>query len=77
MTLRIGRLHMRLPAAYAGRAGAIARAVAQAAAGIPLAQSRRFDTLALGPVRVAEGATDAEVAAAVAQRLAARMEKAP
>lgn len=69
MSLRIARMRIRLPAQCAPRAADIARAVAQAAARLPLAQSRSIDSLSLGPLRVAPGASDAAVAAAIAGSL--------
>jgi len=69
VSLRIARMRIRLPASCAGRAQDIARAVAQAAARIPLAQSRSVESLSLAPIRVAPGAPDAAVAAAVARSL--------
>lgn len=73
MSLRIARMRLRLPAGYAGRAEAIARALADAAARIPLAGPRSLDALAPGTVRVAHGASDAEVAGAAARALAAQL----
>jgi hypothetical protein len=69
VSLRIARMRIRLPAPCAARAADIARAVAQAAAHIPLGGSRSVDSLVLGPVRIAHGASDAAVAAAVARSL--------
>ena len=77
MSLRIATLRLRLPAGYAPRAESIARAIAGAAARIPLAGSRSLERLALGPVRVAAAASDAEVAAAAARQLAQRLEAKP
>lgn len=77
MSLRIARLRLRLPAGYAGRAPAIARALAEAAARIPLAESRAFDTLRSAPIRVAAGASDAEVAGAAARGLADSLKARP
>lgn len=73
MSLRIARMRLRLPAGYAGRAEAIARSLAEAAARIPLAEARSLDALAPGPVRVSSGASDAEVASAAARQLAAHL----
>ena len=70
MKLHIARLRLRLPAAYAGRGEAVARAVAQAAAKLPPASSRTIEALALGAVPVAAGASEGEIGAAVAGRLA-------
>ena len=73
MSLRIARLRLRLPAGYAPRAESIARALAAAAAGIPLGESRRYERLTLRPLRVGANATDAEVAGAAARGLAERL----
>jgi hypothetical protein len=73
VSLRIARLRLRLPAGYAGRAEAIAHALAGAAARIPLGESRAFDALALDPIRVGASASDAEVAGAAARGLVARL----
>ena len=75
MTLRIARMRIRLPASRAARAADIARAVAQAVAHVPLAHSRSFDTMALGPLSVAHGAPDGDVAAAVARSLGSALKE--
>lgn len=75
MSLRIARLRLRLPAGYAARAGAIARTVADATAQVRLLESRSFDTLSLGPIRVGAGASDADLADAVARRLGERLRR--
>ena len=76
MTLHIGRMRLRLPAGYAGRAESIARAIAQATAGIGAREARTLDTLAVGPIRVDAGASDAQIAAAAAQQLQRQLENA-
>lgn len=73
MKLHIARLRLRLPAGYAARGEAVAHAVAQAAAGLRPAASRSVDALALGAVSVPATASDGEIGAAVASRLASRL----
>jgi hypothetical protein len=73
VSLRIARLRLRLPAGYAARAETIARALAGAAARIPLSESRSLERLALGPIRIAPGATDAELVGAAARGLGERL----
>ena len=73
MSLRIGRMRLRLPAGYAARAEPIARALAGAAARIALPESRSLERLALDPIRVAPTATDGEVTGAAARGLAERL----
>lgn len=70
MSLRIARLRLRLPAGYAPRAEAIARALAESASRVALAESRSIERLALAPIRVAPGASDADVVGAAARGLA-------
>ncbi len=77
MSLRIGAVRLRLPAGYAGRAEAIARAIATAAARIPLAGARAPDALSLDRIRVGPAATDSEVAGAVARQLATQLRGRP
>jgi hypothetical protein len=76
VSLHIARMRIRLPAACTARAADIARAVALAAARIPLAPSRSMESLVLGPVRIAPGASDAAVGAAVASSLGAALKAA-
>ncbi|HJY75501.1 MAG TPA: hypothetical protein VKE95_02665 [Burkholderiales bacterium] len=73
MSLRIARLRLRLPAGYAPRAEAIARAIAGAAAQIPLGESRSYERLTLQPIAVGANASNGEVAGAAARGLAARL----
>jgi len=70
-------MRLRLPAGYESRGDAIARAVVAAAAQVLPAESRRFDKLPLGPIRVAAEATDADVAGAVARRLGGALRRKP
>lgn len=74
MTVHIGRVRMRLPAGYAGRAENIARGVAQSVAQLRPNTARSIDTLAVGPIRVDAGASDAQIAEAVAQQLRHQLE---
>jgi hypothetical protein len=77
VSLRIARLRLRLPAGYAPRAGALARSVAEATARVGLTESRSLDTLSLGPIRVGAGASDADIADAVARRLSEGLKRRP
>ncbi len=77
MSLTISRLRLRLPAGYEARAGDIARAIADAACGIPVSDTRRIDNLALAPIPVGGGASDRDIAGAVVQRLAERLKAGP
>lgn len=74
MTVHIGRVRMRLPAGYRGRAENIARGVAQGVAGLRPSTTRALDTLTVGPVRVDAGASDAQIADAVMQQLRQQLE---
>jgi hypothetical protein len=71
--LSIGRLRLALPPGFEGRAGRIARLVGDELAGrLPLAAGAvRLDRLAVPPVRLAPGASDRQVAGAVAAAIAA------
>jgi hypothetical protein len=71
--LRIGRLRLSLPAGFEPRARRIASLVAHELAGrLPLAGGEvSLDRLALPPVDVARGASDRQVASAVAGAIAA------
>jgi hypothetical protein len=78
MSVHIGRLSLRLPAGYAARAEAIgqgvAHGVAQSVAQLRPDESRPLATLQLQPVRIAAGASDAQVIQAVLQQLTAALE---
>lgn len=76
MTVHIGRMRIRLPAGYAGRAENIARSVAQGVAGLRASANRTLDTLTVGPVRVDADASDAQIADAVTQQLHQQLESA-
>jgi len=70
--LRIDRLRLSLPAGFERRAGRIARLLGDELAALPLAAGEvRLDRLALPPVDVARGASDRQVAGAVAAAVAA------
>ena len=71
--LTIGRLRLSLPAGFEARAGRIASLVGdELAARLPLAAGDvRLDRLTLPPVNVAPGASDRQVAGAVATAIAA------
>jgi hypothetical protein len=71
--LTIGRLRVSLPAGYEPRARRIASLVADELAGrLPLAGGEvRLDRLALPRIDVARGASDRQVAGAVAAAIAA------
>ena len=81
--LTIGRLRLTLPAGYAARAARIARLVADELPGRLPASSGdlrgdlRLDHLALPSVQVAPGATDRQVAGAVAAALVSSLSGLP
>ena len=77
MSLHIARLQLRLPVGYGSRAGAIGRAIAEALARVPPGEARRIDALRVGPVAVADGASDQDVATAAAHATAERLRTAP
>jgi len=77
--LTIGRLRLTLPAGYAARAARIARLVADELPGrLPAGSGDlRLDHLALPSVQVAPGATDRQVAGAVAAALVSSLSGLP
>ena len=66
----IGRLRLRLPAGYQGRADSIARLVAAELEGRLQGVAGGIDELRVGPVEIAHGANDRAVAQAVATSVA-------
>ncbi|HEV8579149.1 MAG TPA: hypothetical protein VGX68_08700 [Thermoanaerobaculia bacterium] len=75
--LTIDRLRLSLPAGYEGRARRIAALVGDELARLPLAGSDvRLDRLTLPAVNVAPGASDRQVAGAVAGAVAAGLNSA-
>ena len=68
----IGRLRLRLPAGYQGRADAIARLVAAELRGRLGGVEGGIEDLRVGPVEVAPGADDRAVAQAIAGSVADR-----
>lgn len=70
--IEIGRLRLRLPAGYQGRAGSIARLAAAELERRLRGVSGTLDDLRVGPVEIAPGANDRAVAEAVASSVADR-----
>jgi hypothetical protein len=74
MTVHIGRLSLRLPAGYGASAESIGRSVADGIAQLRATESRSLPALHLDPVRIAPGASNAQVVAAILRHVAAALE---
>ena len=73
MSLDIERLRLRLPAALAPRAQGIARAVADALAGLQPTAMLRLAHLQLPALRVDAAASDVQIAAQIAASVAGQL----
>lgn len=70
----VGQINLRLPPGYQGRAAGIARALAAALAPLAASEELALEHLQLAPTRIAAGATDADIARALAQQVARQLE---
>ena len=71
--LNIDRLRLSLPAGYERRAERIGRLVADELASLQLAGDASFDRLSVPAVKIARGASDRQVAGAIAGAIATKV----
>jgi hypothetical protein len=71
--IEVGRIDLRLPPGFEGRAAGIARALAAALA--PLGgETLALEHLRLEPLRIAAGASDGDIVRALAEQVARQLE---
>ena len=73
--IEVGQINLRLPPGYEGRAAGIARALVAALAPLAARADLTLEQLRLEPTRIAAGASDGEIAGALAEQVARRLEE--